>query len=558
MAPPPQEEAAIDGIPEVGFEEEEDPEEVEPWVPSPDSEPEPEPDRPALEPPDPCPAAAGPEMQPAQTEVAESKGDWDEATPRWPGWPGASVFRLVVPADEVGGVIGRRGGTIKRLCDETRARVRVLDAPHGTANRIVLVSATEEVEAELSPAMNAAIKIFRHINGIEDINSCRTLSASAPEICYVRLLVPTAQAVHLIGKQGVTIKSIQESTGATIRITDEDELLSCETLDERIVEIHGASLKVHNALKSVLGLLRKFLVDHGVIHLFERKNQAVAQLEDTSTENQFVDDYPVAVNQDFWLSDQRSHGNPIGSGLLYGHDQFFCDPYCSSDISHATDSLMTQPGHGRDPSFCVPYSPDLSHPTDPLITQVTQTMKIPLPYAEDIIGVRGQNIEFIRSVSGAVVVLEEIGDYPDEVLVTIKGSSSQVQTAHELLQEVLAGDRGPPPPPRSCYRNTEASLRLPSSPHAHAGAMLPNSPYTGPRRRLRSPPHYRDTEAGLRLPSSPLAGDREPLPPPRNCPPARATSRDYLPWQEYEEEPPRVRRGYSAHHHDHRGYDYWP
>jgi poly(rC)-binding protein 2/3/4 len=42
-------------------------------------------------------------------------------------------------------------------------------------------------------------------------------------------------------------------------------------VDERIVEIRGASLKVLNALKLVLGLLRKFLVDHGVLHLFERK-----------------------------------------------------------------------------------------------------------------------------------------------------------------------------------------------------------------------------------------------------------------------------------------------
>lgn len=42
-------------------------------------------------------------------------------------------------------------------------------------------------------------------------------------------------------------------------------------MDEEIVDICGASLKVHNALKSVLGLLQKFLVDHGVLHLFERK-----------------------------------------------------------------------------------------------------------------------------------------------------------------------------------------------------------------------------------------------------------------------------------------------
>ncbi|XP_039788013.1 RNA-binding KH domain-containing protein PEPPER-like isoform X2 [Panicum virgatum] len=446
MAPPPEdEEAAIDAILEAGVddEEEEDPEEVEPWIPSSDSEPDE--DRPALEPPDPSPAAAEAALQPARMAVKEEKGEGEEARPRWPGWPGASVFRLLVPADKVGGLIGRCGSTIKRLCDETRARVRVIDAAHAAADRIALVSATEEVEAELSPAMNAAIKIFKHINGIEEINSDGTLSASAPEICSVRLLVPAAQAVHLIGTQGVTIKSIQESTGATIRIIDEDELLS-EVLDERIVKIYGASLKVHNALKSVLGLLRKFLVDHGVLHLFERKNQEVAQAQHTLKENQFIDTYHVAVNQDFWLSDQRGFGPPIGSRPLCGHDPSFCDPY-SSDVIHATDSLMTQ------------------------------TMKIPLPYAEEIIGERGENIEFVRSVSGAVVILEEIGDYPEEVLIVIKGSPSQVQTAHQLLQEVLSGNREPPPlPPRICFRGAEAGPRVPSSPHA--GAMLLNSPPT--------------------------------------------------------------------------------
>lgn len=61
-------------------------------------------------------------------------------------------------------------------------------------------------------------------------------------------------------------------------------------------------------------------------------------------------------------------------------------------------------------------------------------MQIPLPFAEEIIGARGQNISYIRSVSGAVVDLEESRDYPNEVLVMIKGSSSQVQTAHQLVQ----------------------------------------------------------------------------------------------------------------------------
>ncbi|XP_035823566.1 uncharacterized protein [Zea mays] len=450
---PPREEEEEEET-EIDFDEEEDPEEVEPWFTSsgsePELEPEPEPKHPAPTP-SPAPAWAEPEQQPAPVTAVEAtkKGEGEDARPRWPGWPGASVFRLVVPADKVGGIIGRRGDTIKRLCDETRARVRVLDAPHGDGafSRIVLVSAREEVEAELSPAMNAAIKIFKHINEIEDINSDGTLMAPAPEISSVRLLVPFAQALHVIGKQGVTIKSIQESTGSTVRIMDEDELLSHETMGERIVEINGASLEVLNALKLVLGLLRKFLVDHGVLHLFERK----------------------------------SRGNPKGSRFLYGHD----------------------------PSFHAPYSRDLSQPADSLITKITRTMQIPLADVGEIIGVRGENVELIRSVSGAVVVLEKIGN-GQEVRVMIEGTPSQVQTAHQLVQEALSGDRGLPS--GSSYYSAEGGDGDPS---------------------LVKPPH-----AGPRF-LHPIS--------------AIEASWDYLPWQYQEQTPRDDHRGYPTLS-DYRGY----
>lgn len=49
-----------------------------------------------------------------------------------------------------------------------------------------------------------------------------------------------------------------------------DELPFYATTDERIVEIHGESLKVLKALESVIGHLRKFLVDHSVLPLFEK------------------------------------------------------------------------------------------------------------------------------------------------------------------------------------------------------------------------------------------------------------------------------------------------
>jgi len=60
-------------------------------------------------------------------------------------------------------------------------------------------------------------------------------------------------------------------------------------------------------------------------------------------------------------------------------------------------------------------------------------MQIPLSYAEDIIGIQGTNIEYIRCTSGAILTVQE-SPVPDEIIVEIKGTSSQVQTAQQLIQ----------------------------------------------------------------------------------------------------------------------------
>lgn len=56
---------------------------------------------------------------------------------RWPGWPGESVFRILIPAQKVGGIIGRKGEYIKKMCEESRARIKILDGPPGAPERAV-------------------------------------------------------------------------------------------------------------------------------------------------------------------------------------------------------------------------------------------------------------------------------------------------------------------------------------------------------------------------------------------------------------------------------------
>ncbi|KAL5973784.1 hypothetical protein ACLOJK_030441 [Asimina triloba] len=211
--------------------------------------------------PDPETAATDKSQPPPSSSEAAAPASTDSAAvppaeKRWPGWPGDSVFRLIVPVLKVGSIIGRKGELIKKMCEETRARIRILEGAIGTSDRIcvvvnslvimvmncewfygetkflqfdycklwwqmVLISGKEEPDAEISPAMEAAVRVFKRVSGLSEGEGTGAGSASVPGTSSIRLLVASSQAINLIGKQGSLIKSIQESTGASVRVLSE-------------------------------------------------------------------------------------------------------------------------------------------------------------------------------------------------------------------------------------------------------------------------------------------------------------------------------------------------
>ena len=66
--------------------------------------------------------------------------------------------------------------------------------------------------------MDALLRVFKRISGVTDMGGDGTTTAPAAPTCSVRLLVASSQAINLIGKQGTLIKSIQETSGATVRV----------------------------------------------------------------------------------------------------------------------------------------------------------------------------------------------------------------------------------------------------------------------------------------------------------------------------------------------------
>ncbi|OVA19331.1 K Homology domain [Macleaya cordata] len=382
---------------------------------------------------------------PAPTPTAADK--------KWPGWPGDSVFRLIVPVIKVGSIIGRKGELIKKMCEETKARIRVLEGAIGTADRIVLISGKEEPEARISPAMNAVLRVFKRVTGISETEGDGTGSASVGATCSIRLLVASSQAINLIGKQGSLIKSIQENTGASVRVLSGDEVPHYATSDERIVEIQGESLKVLKALEAVVGHLRKFLVDHSVIPLFEKSGNAAVSQDRTA------DTWPEKSQSLLHSASQPGVGNDYPLSLK--REPLYLDREPQLE-SHSSLSL-----YGQDPALAGLRSSGLGRSAAPIVTQVTQTMQIPLSYAEDIIGIGGANIGYIRRTSGAILTVQESRGLPDEITVEIKGTSSQVQTAQQLIHEFIAGHKEPT---TSNYGKMDTGLRS-------YGSQLGNSSY---------------------------------------------------------------------------------
>ncbi|KAL6974502.1 hypothetical protein U1Q18_028686 [Sarracenia purpurea var. burkii] len=88
---------------------------------------------------------------PEQKQGRENDSTAGGGEKRWPGWPGNSVFRMLDPVQKVGSIIGRKGEFIKKMCEETKARIKILDGPPGTVEH-ALEPQTETIQ--VSPNKN--------------------------------------------------------------------------------------------------------------------------------------------------------------------------------------------------------------------------------------------------------------------------------------------------------------------------------------------------------------------------------------------------------------------
>lgn len=85
----------------------------------------------------------------------------------------------------------------------------------------VIISAKEEPDLSITPAMDALLKVHKRL--VEGLEGDQTHGPpNSGNVVLTRLLVAATQAGFLIGKQGSTIKSIQETCNSAVRVVGMD------------------------------------------------------------------------------------------------------------------------------------------------------------------------------------------------------------------------------------------------------------------------------------------------------------------------------------------------
>ncbi|XP_033965989.1 poly(rC)-binding protein 3-like isoform X3 [Pseudochaenichthys georgianus] len=148
------------------------------------------------------------------------------------------TIRLLMHGKEVGSIIGKKGETVKKMREESGARINISEG--NCPERIVTI--TGPTDTIFKAFAMIAYKFEEDI-----INSMSNSQATSKPPVTLRLIVPASQCGSLIGKGGSKIKEMRESTGAQVQVAG--DMLPNST--ERAVTISGTPEAIIQCVKQI-------------------------------------------------------------------------------------------------------------------------------------------------------------------------------------------------------------------------------------------------------------------------------------------------------------------
>ncbi|XP_061350641.1 KH domain-containing protein HEN4-like [Gastrolobium bilobum] len=162
--------------------------------------------------------------------------------------------RIVCPTGNIGGVIGKGGGIINQIRQDSGATIKVDSSATEGDDCLITISTKEFFEDSFSPTIEAAVRLQpRCSEKVERDSGIVSFTT--------RLLVPTSRIGCLIGKGGTIVTEMRRLTKANIRILSKENLPKIASEDDEMVQISGDLDVAKDALVQVLTRLRANLFD---------------------------------------------------------------------------------------------------------------------------------------------------------------------------------------------------------------------------------------------------------------------------------------------------------
>ncbi|XP_035486832.2 poly(rC)-binding protein 2 isoform X2 [Scophthalmus maximus] len=316
------------------------------------------------------------------------------------------TIRLLMHGKEVGSIIGKKGESVKKMREESGARINISEG--NCPERIIT----------LAGPTTAIFKAFSMIieKLEEDISSSMTNStATSKPPVTLRIVVPASQCGSLIGKGGCKIKEIRESTGAQVQVAG--DMLPNST--ERAITIAGTPQSIIECVKQI----------------------CVVMLESP----------PKGVTIPY-------RPKPSGSPVIFAGGQAY-----AVQGQHA----IPQPDLTKLHQLAMQQSPFPIAPSNQGFTGIdasaqtsSHEMTIPNDLIGCIIGRQGSKINEIRQMSGAQIKIANPVDGSTDRQVTITGSPASISLAEYLINASVESSK---PPPSSSSNPEQTSLCPPST-----------------------------------------------------------------------------------------------
>ncbi|XP_042677824.1 poly(rC)-binding protein 3 isoform X7 [Centrocercus urophasianus] len=305
------------------------------------------------------------------------------------------TIRLLMHGKEVGSIIGKKGETVKKMREESGARINISEG--NCPERIVTI--TGPTDAIFKAFAMIAYKFEEDIN-----NSMSNSTATSKPPVTLRLVVPASQCGSLIGKGGSKIKEIRESTGAQVQVAG--DMLPNST--ERAVTISGTPDAIIQCVKQICVVMlevqsvTKGSPPKGATIPYRPKPASTPVIfaggQAYTIQGQYAIPHPDQLTKLHQLAMQQTPFTPLG---------------------------QTTPAF---PGL------DASPPAS------THELTIPNDLIGCIIGRQGTKINEIRQMSGAQIKIANATEGSSERQITITGTPANISLAQYLINARLTSE----------------------------------------------------------------------------------------------------------------------